>query len=139
MPATAGTLDGGYVVVSVETNVLDCLTDCSFESSMETIDRTCKNTTGAKSILPGALSATFSATGNHAEDAAAGTGFWAILALHKAKTKVTVRLGSEQTDDSYVEAEAYITSCSLNAPNTGSATTYNATFTVDGDYTIDQN
>ena len=81
MAATAGVLDGGYVVVSQATNVLTCLTDCSFDGTRDQTETTCKNTTGAKSFKAGSTGWTISASGNHQEDAAANTGFWDLMTL----------------------------------------------------------
>jgi len=136
---TSGTLDGGYVVVSQATNVLNCLTDASFDGSAEQIDDTCKNTTGATSSRAGATSWSVSGSGNHQEDAAANTGFWDLMTIWKAKTEVTVRVGSAQTGDKYVEGTSYISSISLQAGNTGSNTTFSVTFTGKGDVTIGTN
>jgi len=137
--ATAGILDGGYVVVSQAANVLDCLTDASFEGSADQIETTCKNTTGAKSFRAGSTSWSVTATGNHSEAAAANTGYWDLMTLWKNRTEVTVRIGSEQSGDKYVEGTAYISSISLNAGNTGTNTTYSVTFQGVGDVTIGTN
>lgn len=128
-------IDGGVMVILVDSAVVDCITNATFTSTNDDIETTCKNAEGAKSFRPGANEWSVTADQNLSFD---GTGTLAatLLAAHKARSVVAIEFGSQTTGELKITGNVVIPSFTINAGNTGSNVTTNMTFKGDGAYTI---
>jgi predicted secreted protein len=123
---TAGIFDGGFVTISVDAAVIECLTDCTLNFSVEEIDITCKNTAGTKDTKLGASEWSIDFSGNYKEDGS-GTQFMDLFALSNNRTTFDVTFGSTATGDKSYGGEGVIPSISVSAPNTGGLVTFSGT------------
>lgn len=83
-------LKGNSLLVYVNDVAIGCLNDNEFSSENSEIDTTCKDNDGQDTSLPGGNKAEITFNGTF--DTAANVGFKELLALHKNKTEVAVRM-----------------------------------------------
>ena len=126
-------VDGGTVLVSIDGSPIDCLTNCTFQSSNDEIETTCKNPDGAKSFRPGANEWSITADQNTTTDGT-GTLTKALLQAHQNRSVIAVvfTCGTHFT----VTGNVTIPTMTVTAGNAGSNTTANLTLKGDGAYTI---
>lgn len=129
MAKTTGVVSGNRILVFSEDEVIACSTGATFNGTNEEIETSCKDNDGAITSTPGAQNWSIDVTGNAKYDAAYGLEELQIIWINK--TTVTVRFGTENTDDSYLEGEAYISSFSIDAPLNATAT-WSVTFSPRG-------
>jgi hypothetical protein len=143
MPANTGIIDGGDLLLYVETagpvwTLIGESKSHSLSNKSEVRTRRTKST----GIYPGRKVFGLDATVNTDCLALYGTyGYWELLALQLARTKVKLKLAgrvtagkglAEQIGDKYLEATFVIDSVDLNA-NDGDDASYTASFSIDGD------
>lgn len=129
--AASTVVNGNDVGLYVEGLLIGCLTSNGFSSTNDEIDVTCKDNNGARQILAGGNQAELTFEGFF--NPAAGYGFTDLLAVHKNKTTVWVKM--EVTDEVAITAFAKLNTLSWNGDvNAGS--TFSGTFTIDGEWTF---
>ena len=120
-------VNGNDVGLYSNNQLIGCLTGCTFTSSNEEIDVTCKDNAGARQVLPGGNTSSFSFEGNF--NPASTYGLSDLIALHSNKTLVGVKQAVSTTLRVY--ASAYLNELSWEGPlNAGS--TFSGTFSVSG-------
>jgi hypothetical protein len=123
------TLNGNDIGLYVEGQLIGCLTSSSFNSQNEEIDVTCKDDDGARKVIPGGNTSSFPFEGFF--NPTATYGFQDLIAIHKEKTRVWVKMGDNT--NLTVTCYAYLNTLEWTAPlNAGS--TFSGTFTVDGEW-----
>lgn len=129
MAKTTGTVSGNRVLVFSDDEVIGCTTGATFNGNNEEIETTCKDDDGAVTYTPGAQSWSIDVSGNDKRDAAYGLEQLKLAFIQKST--LTVRFGTENPDDSYLEGQAYISSFSMEAPLNATAT-WSVTFSPRG-------
>lgn len=129
MAKTTGVISGNRLLVFSADEVIACTTGATFNGTNEEIDTTCKDNDGASTSTPGAQTWSIDVTGNAKYDAAYG--LEELQQLFINKNTVTVRFGTENADDSYLEGQAYVSSLSIDAPLNAPAT-WSITFSPRG-------
>jgi hypothetical protein len=121
---------GNSLLVYVNDVAIGCLNNNEFSSQNEEIDATCKDNDGARNVLPGGNTASISFDGTFDTDSTYG--FEQLLAVHKNKTSVAVRMGVAGSGGLYVQAaSAYLTQLSWSGP-LNAATVFSGSFSIDG-------
>lgn len=123
-------IKGNALLLYVDDVAIGCLTNCEFSSTNEEIPAVCKDNDGAYDSLSGGNTAQITGDGMH--ETSATYGFPEIVAAHKNKTEIAIRMGVAGTGGSYVQAaRAAINQLTwtgpLNAP-----VTYNFTINIRG-------
>lgn len=121
-------VNGNDVGIYVEGTLIGCLTNATFSSQNEEIDVTCKDNSGARSVLPGGNQASIAFEGFF--DPAATYGFQDLIGVHKNLTRVWVKMSYDGSDSLTVTGYAYLNTIDWTGPlNAGS--TFSGTFTLD--------
>jgi hypothetical protein len=124
---------GNSLLVYVNDVAIGCLNNNEFTSQNEEIDATCKDNDGARNVLPGGNTASISFDGTF--DTASTYGWDELIAIHKNKTSVAIRMGVVGSGGSYIQAaSAYLNQLSWSGP-LNAATVFNGTFSIDGVWT----
>ncbi len=124
---------GNSLLVYVNDVAIGCLNNNEFSSTNEVIDATCKDNDGARNTLPGGNTATITFDGTFDTDATYG--FSQLIAIHKNKTAVAVRMGVAGSGGTYIQAaSAYLNQLTWSGP-LNAATVFNGTFDIDGVWT----
>jgi len=126
------TVNGNDILVYVEGQAIGCLTSNEFSSTNNEIDVTCKDDDGARKVLPGGNQSSISFEGFF--NPASSYGFHDLIAVHKNRTRVWVKMVLDDDPDSLaVTAYAYLNTLTWSAPlNAGS--TFSGEFTIDGEW-----
>jgi hypothetical protein len=125
-------VNGNDVGIYVEDQLIGCLTNASFSSTNNEIDVTCKDNSGARSILPGGNQAEISFEGFF--DPAATYGLQDLMTVHTGRTRVWVKMTYDAADSLTVTGYAYLNTLEWTGPlNAGS--TFSGAFTIDDGYT----
>lgn len=111
MPST-GKQNGTLVALYIGGVKQTYATNASLEINNETIDVSCKDSSGWRDILAGMRSWSMSGDFIFAEDAALN--FEDVFDDINGRTSVTARISTEVTGDVYYEGTAYITSASMS-------------------------
>jgi len=124
-------VNGNDVGIYVEGQLIGCLTNASLSSTNQEIDVTCKDDSGARKVLPGGRTAEITFEGFF--DPAATYGLQDLVAVHKNRTRVWVKMSYDGSDSLTITGYAYLNQLEWTGPlNAGS--TFSGTFTVDGDW-----
>lgn len=124
-------VNGNDVGIYVEGTLIGCLTNASFSSQNQEIDVTCKDNSGARAVLPGGNEASITFDGYF--DPSATYGLQDLIGVHKNNTRVWVKMSYDSTDSLTVTGYTYLNQLNWEGPlNAGS--TFNGTFTVDGEW-----
>ena len=121
--------NGNDVGLYVNNQLIGCLTGCTFTSSNEEIDVTCKDNNGARQVLAGGNTSSYDFQGNF--NPASTYGLGDLVAIHKNKTLVGVKqaVGTALR----VSAYGYLNELSWEGP-LNSASTFSGTFSVSGEW-----
>jgi hypothetical protein len=116
---------GNSLLIYVNDVAVGCTTNCEFTSTNEEIDATCKDNDGAYDSVSGGNTAQITFDGMYETDSTYG--FEQIIAAHKNKTEIAIRMGIAGAGGQYVQAaRAAINQLTwtgpLNAPVTYSGT-----------------
>jgi hypothetical protein len=121
---------GNAVLVYVNDVAIGCLNDNEFTSQNEEIDATCKDNDGARNVIPGGNTASISFSGTFDTDSTQG--LEELLAVHKNKTSVAVRMSVTGGGGLYVQAaSAYLNQLTWSGP-LNAATVFNGTLSING-------
>ena len=126
--ATTGIFNGTSLVLSIDTSgggspvLLGASTSCSVNFTLDTFETTNKDSAHRKSYLPAATGFTMDCEAFYTTDETVAPDN--IMTALNARTLVDVEFNeaSDTTGDYKYTGKAYITSCSLNAPNEDAAT-----------------
>mgnify|MGYP001213628990 CR=1 FL=1 len=126
--ATTGIFNGTSLVLSIDPSggggatLLGASTSCSVNFTLDTFETTNKDSAHRKSYLPAATGFTMDCEAFYTTDEANAPDD--IMSALNARTLVDVEFNeaSDTTGDFKYTGKAYITSCSLNAPNEDAAT-----------------
>jgi hypothetical protein len=125
-----GKVKGNSLLVYVNDVAIGCLNNNEFTSQNEEIDATCKDNDGARKVLPGGNTASITFDGTFDTDASYGLDD--LLAVHKNKTAVAIRMGVAGTGGTYIQAaSAYLNTLTWSGP-LNAATVFSGTFSIDG-------
>jgi predicted secreted protein len=120
-------VNGNDIGLYVEGQLIGCLTSTDFNSQNDEIDVTCKDNDGDRQILSGGNQSSFPFAGLF--NPASSYGFTDLLAIHKNKTRVWVKMLKDDTLT--ITCFAKLNTLTWSGPlNAGS--TFSGTFTVDG-------
>ena len=120
-------VNGNDVGLYVNNQLIGCLTGCTFSSSNEEIDVTCKDNSGARQVLAGGNTSSFDFEGNF--NPASTYGLGDLIAIHSNKTLVGIKQAVSTTLQVY--AYAYLNELSWDGP-LNAASTFSGTFSVSG-------
>ena len=142
--ATTGIFNGTSLVLSIDTSgggspvLLGASTSCSVNFTLDTFETTNKDSAHRKSYLPAATGFTMDCEAFYTTDETVAPDN--IMTALNARTLVDVEFNeaSDTTGDYKYTGKAYITSCSLNAPNEDAAT-YSISLQGSGALTITEN
>jgi predicted secreted protein len=126
-------VNGNDVGLYVNNQLIGCLTGCTFTSSNEEIDVTCKDNDGARQVLAGGNTSSFSFEGNF--NPASTYGFGDLLGIHSAKTLVGIKQQVSTTLQVY--AYGYLNEISWEGP-LNAASTFSGTFAVSGTWSYQE-
>lgn len=126
--ATAGKVNGNLLLIYMEGEAIACTTEATVNITNEQIEVTCKDNDGAKSYTLGGQDWNFTVGGIFSFD---NNGIDPLLDVALGKTVVTVRFGTDEVGDFFLQGEAVITSLSITSPLNAVAT-YTATFQSNG-------
>lgn len=129
MAVTEGVISGNKVLIYMDDVAIGCTTGATFSGTNNQTETTCKDNDGAVTFVPGSQDWSIQVNGNAKYDAPVG--LQALLAAWKAKSTLTVRMGSENVDDPYVEGEAFISQFDWDG-QVNETSTYSATFSPKG-------
>ena len=126
--ATTGIFNGTSLVLSIDTDgngaptLLGASTSTTVSFSLDTFETTNKDSAHKKSYLPAATGWTMECEAFYTTDEANAPDD--IMTALNSRTEVDVEFNqaSDETGDFKYTGKAYITSCSLNAPNEDAAT-----------------
>ena len=126
--ATTGIFNGTSLVLSIDTSgggspvLLGASTSCSVNFTLDTFETTNKDSAHRKSYLPAATGFTMDCEAFYTTDETVAPDN--IMTALNARTLIDVEFNeaSDTTGDYKYTGKAYITSCSLNAPNEDAAT-----------------
>ncbi len=133
MAETAGIINGTNILVYTGGTAITHSTSASISFSMETRDASTKDSAGYREILEGQRSFSIECEGMTAFDAA--NGFEELIAAWVARTVLTVKWASGNTDDNHYEGTGYCTSVSVDS-GVEDSSTFSATFEMTGTVTI---
>lgn len=121
---------GNALLVYKDDVAIGCTTNCEFSSTNEEIDATCKDNDGAYDSLSGNNTAqiTFEAL----YDTGATEGLSEVLAAHKDKTEIAVRMGIAGTGGLYIQAARAAINTLTIAGQLNGVITYNGTINIRG-------
>tara|TARA_R100001463_G_scaffold74997_2_gene129035 strand:+ start:1089 stop:1520 length:432 start_codon:yes stop_codon:yes gene_type:complete len=142
--ATTGIFNGTSLVLSIDTSgggspvLLGASTSCSVNFTLDTFETTNKDSAHRKAYLPAATGFTMDCEAFYTTDETVAPDN--IMTALNARTLVDVEFNeaSDTTGDYKYTGKAYITSCSLNAPNEDAAT-YSISLQGSGALTIAAN
>lgn len=136
--AAGDILKGKNLRIKIDDNTVYHATECSFSSTLELEGLATKDTDGNVQT-PGNYewSLSTSALVANKENASTQNDTYGIMGKYLAKGKVTVEFTTDVAGDVIISGEAYIASCNITAPVSGSAT-YDISLTGDGDITLAQ-
>lgn len=121
---------GNSLLVYVDDVAIGCLNNNEFSSTNEEIDATCKDSDGAYDSLSGGNTATITFDGTF--DTSATYGLEELLAVHKNKTEVAIRMGVAGSGGLYIQAaRAALNALSWSGP-LNAATVFSGTFNIRG-------
>jgi predicted secreted protein len=126
-------VNGNDIGLYVGGVLIGCLTSSTFNSANEEIDVTCKDNGGAKQVLAGGNTSSIDFEGFF--NPAATYGFNDLIAIHKNKTEVNIKMGDNT--NLTVFALAQLLTINWTAPlNAGS--TFSGTFAISGAWTYSE-
>ena len=142
--ATTGIFNGTSLVLSIDTSgggspvLLGASTSCSVNFTLDTFETTNKDSAHRKSYLPAATGFTMDCEAFYTTDETVAPDN--LMTALNSRTLVDVEFNeaSDTTGDYKYTGKAYITSCSLNAPNEDAAT-YSISLQGSGALTIAAN
>ena len=142
--ATTGIFNGTDLVLKVDTSgggspsLLGASTSCSVAYSLDTFETTNKDSSHTKAYLPAAHGWTIDCEAFYTTDETNAPDN--LMSAVTARTQIDVEFNqaSSETGDYKYTGKAYITSCTLNAPNEDAAT-YSISLQGTGSLTIAQN
>ena len=124
MAVTADVITGNQVLLYVDGDAIACTTGASFNGTNNQIETTCKDNDGAVTYAPGSTDWSISINANSKFDVAVG--LKELAALFITKGTVTARMATGNTDDPYVEEDAFVSAFTwdnpVNATSTWTAT-----------------
>jgi|TARA_R100000149_G_scaffold66466_2_gene45836 TP901-1 family phage major tail protein len=126
--ATTGIFNGTSLVLKVDTSgggspvLLGASTSCTVNFTLDTFETTNKDSAHRKSFLPAATGFTMDCEAFYTTDETVAPDN--LMSALNSRTEVDVEFNeaSATTGDYKYTGKAYITSCSLNAPNEDAAT-----------------
>lgn len=127
---------GESIVFTVDAVAIECLKQSDMASSADKIDTTCKNAAGTTSSEIGALTTTFSLSGNYTEGTGSNKDFHNLWTLHRARTSFTGKWGGVDTGDKTYSGTCRIMSLNASAGNVGSLVEWTAEVEVSDDITV---
>ena len=133
--ATTGIMNGTVLGVYNDGTLIAHATESSISMSMDTRDASTKDSGGYRDLLEGARSGSISVSALY-EDLTTKEGVDDLMTLFNARTAVTVKFSTEEADDHYWSASAYLTSLELSASKEDNVT-YSASFELTGTITYD--
>ena len=142
--ATTGIFNGTSLVHSVDTGgtgsptLLGASTSCSVNFTLDTFETTNKDSAHRKSYLPAATGFTMDCEAFYTTDEANAPDDLMTALNNRTLIDVEFNEASDTTGDYKYTGKAYITSCSLNAPNEDAAT-YSISLQGSGALTIAAN
>ena len=142
--APTGIFNGTDLVLKVDTSgggspsLLGASTSCSVAYSLDTFETTNKDSSHTKAYLPAAHGWTMDCEAFYTTDETNAPDN--LMSAVTARTQIDVEFNqaSSETGDYKYTGKAYITSCTLNAPNEDAAT-YSISLQGTGSLTIAQN
>ena len=133
MAETAGIINGTNILVYTGGTAITHSTSASISFSMETRDASTKDSAGYREILEGQRSFSIECEGMTAFDAT--NGFEELIAAWVARTVLTVKWATANTDDNHYQGTGYCTSVSVDS-GVEDSSTFSATFEMTGTVTI---
>ena len=130
--ATTGIINGTNLLVYVGGTAITHSTSASISFSMETRDASTKDSAGYREILEGQRSFTIEAEAMTALDAAEG--FEELFAAWVARTALTIKFGTADSDDQFYQGTGYCTSLSMDS-GVEDSSTFSASFEMTGTVT----
>lgn len=130
--ATTGIINGTDLLVYVGGTAITHSTSASISFSMETRDASTKDSAGYREILEGQRSFTIEAEAMTALDAAEG--FEELFAAWVARTALTIKFGTADSDDQFYQGTGYCTSLSMDS-GVEDSSTFSASFEMTGTVT----
>jgi hypothetical protein len=125
-----GKIKGNSLLVYVDDVAIGCLNNNEFSSENSEIPTTCKDNDGQETSLPGGNKADISFDGTF--DTSANYGLTELLAVHKNKTEVAVRMGVAGAGGLYIQsASAYLNTLTWSGP-LNAATVFSGKFKLNG-------
>ncbi len=118
---------GESVTLKVDSTAIECVTQADFSSSAAEIDVTCKNTAGTTATEVGAITTTFTVSGNYTEGTGSNDDFHTLYTAHANRDTVEAKWGGVDTGDKTYTADCKILEISASAGNTGTVVTWTAT------------
>lgn len=136
-------IKGNGLLLYIDNQVIGCTDNCEFNSQNETIDATCKDNDGAKNVLPGGNTATFTFSGKWEFSSTLGP--VQLYNAHNNKTRVGVKMSvadpvttNELSGYPHIIAYGYLNQLSfVGALNT--VATFSGTIDVDGPHSMATN
>lgn len=123
-------IKGNALLVYVNDVAIGCLTNCEFSSTNEEIPAVCKDNDGAYDSLTGGNTAQITVEGLQETDATYG--FDEILAAHKNKTEIAIRMSVTGGGGTYIHAaRAAVNQLTWTGP-VNAPVTYNGTINIRG-------
>jgi hypothetical protein len=123
-------IKGNSMLLYKDDVAIGCTTNSEFSSTNEEIDATCKDSDGAYDSLSGGNTAQFTADALYDTDATVGLS--QLLAAHKDKTEIAVRMSVTGGGGLYIQAaRAVISQLTVTSP-LNAPVTYSATINVRG-------
>jgi predicted secreted protein len=123
-------LNGNDVLLYVGSQAIGCITNCTFSSSREEVEVTCKDNDGARQVIGGSLSATITFEGFY--NPASSYTVDDLLALHTNNTEFNWHFGDNE--NLTLHGMGTITQLEYAAP-VNAGTTFSGTIAVTGAYT----
>lgn len=127
---------GENISLLVDATAIECVTQADFSSSAAEIDVTCKNVAGTTSTEVGAITTTFTVSGNYTEGSGSNEDYHSLYAAHAARTTVAAKWGGVDTGDKTYAADCKILEISASAGNTGTVVTWTASLKAIGAVTV---
>tara|TARA_Y100001973_G_C5208730_1_gene343668 strand:- start:6584 stop:7018 length:435 start_codon:yes stop_codon:yes gene_type:complete len=142
--ATTGIFNGTSLVLKVDTSgsgspsLLGASTSCSVNFTLDTFETTNKDSAHKKSYLPAATGFTMDCEAFYTTDEANAPDNLMTALNNRTLIDVEFNEATPNSGDFKYTGKAYITSCSLNAPNEDAAT-YSISLQGSGALTITEN
>lgn len=127
---------GESIVFTVDAVAIECLKQSDMSSSADKIDTTCKNAAGTTSSEIGALTTTFSLSGNYTEGSGSNKDVHQLWVLHRARTQFVGKWGGVDTGDKTYSGNCKIMTMNITAGNVGTLVEWTAEVEVQGDITV---